>query len=57
MASKIPKIKATCNMCFKQMDAIIELEKYSVPVCVNPKCPNFALLQISAEQVKKYNAK
>lgn len=54
---KISKIKATCNLCHKQMGAIIELEKYTVPICVNSKCPNFALFQISAEQVEKFTFK
>ena len=41
--------KATCNMCFKQM---IKIDKWSV--CLNPRCPNFALLQISVEKIGKW---
>lgn len=55
--TKHTKIKATCNQCGKQMGAILELEKYTVPVCINPKCPNFALLQISVEKVIEFEEK
>ena len=49
--------KAHCNQCGKQMDAMIELEKWVVPVCTNPECPNFALLQISAEKIAEFDKK
>ena len=48
---KIIKIKATCNQCEKQMKGILELEKWTIPVCTNPSCPNFGLLQISSEKI------
>ncbi len=51
---KISKIKATCNRCGKQMDAILELEKYTIPVCTNPECPNFSLFQISMEKMIEF---
>ena len=51
------KIEATCNQCGKQMEAILELERYAIPVCVNPACPNFALLQISVEKVIEFEEK
>ena len=51
---KISKIKATCNQCNKQMNAILELEKWTIPVCVNPGCPNFGLLQISIEKITEH---
>ena len=51
---KISKIKATCNQCGKQMDAILELEKWTIPVCTNPSCPNFSLLQISVEKMSEF---
>ena len=51
------KIKATCNQCGKQMEAVLELEKFTVPVCLNPGCPNFALLQISVEKVIEFENK
>ena len=54
MKNKIEKIKATCNMCHKQMEGILELEKYTIPVCVNLKCPNFGLLQISEEKIIEF---
>lgn len=47
----------TCNQCGKKMDAIIELEKYNVPVCINPECPNYGLLQISEEKIEEYKNK
>ena len=49
--------KATCNQCGQQMGAQIELENWAIPVCVNPECANFSLLQISMEKVNKFMKK
>lgn len=42
------KTKHTCNQCFKQMDQILPPYYF----CFNPKCPNFALLQVPEEADK-----
>ena len=54
MLNKEAKIIAHCNQCSEQMTGILELEKYVIPVCTNPKCPNFALLQISSEKMVEF---
>ena len=51
---KTPKQTAICNHCHKQMDGMVELEKTTIPVCTNPACPNFSLLQISAEKMAEF---
>ena len=49
-----PAEKATCNQCGKKMNAVMELEKWNIPVCVEPCCPNFGLLQISVEKMFEF---
>jgi len=47
-------IKSFCNQCGKQMGKVVFEVSYdylSIAVCQNPKCPNYALLQISAEDM------
>lgn len=38
----------TCNMCYEQMNYIS-----GIAVCINPACPNYALLQVSVEVMEK----
>ena len=45
---------STCNYCHKQMPGAVELEKYRVPVCTNPECPVYGLLQIAKEKLTTY---
>ena len=52
------KNKFTCNQCFKQMGDYVfshdlEESKHVLEVCDNPKCPNFALLQVPVEKLKE----
>jgi hypothetical protein len=35
------------------MEYSVELEKALIPVCTNPACPSYSLLQISVEQMPK----
>lgn len=51
------KMKRTCNQCMKpmiKMKRIVFGGKPSIfSVCDNPTCPNYALVQISVEQMLK----
>ena len=53
------EVKSTCNMCHTQMNCFslkpTKNIKINIPVCTNPKCPNYALLQVNKEilQVNK----
>ena len=52
---RLPDIrKANCNQCGEQMkEAFIYAidQGITYPACRNPKCPNFALLQIPQENL------
>lgn len=47
------QIKLHCVQCAEEMpyrtDMVCCGDKYSLPICLNPKCPNFGLLQIGVE--------
>lgn len=51
MKPKKTKSMNTCNMCFKQMEGIIQ-GHLSASFCVNPECPNYALYQIPMETME-----
>jgi hypothetical protein len=50
-----PVEEITCSQCGKKVDAVVELEKWNIPVCINPSCPNFGLLQIGMEKINEFN--
>jgi len=48
--------KETCNMCQKEMTMGIPIEERrtslaSLSFCINPECPNYALLQVGQEEM------
>jgi|JI10StandDraft_1071094.scaffolds.fasta_scaffold1742378_1 hypothetical protein len=47
--------EGACNMCHKKMKLMgFGLsENVFISVCVNPRCPNYALLQLPAEKMPK----
>jgi len=45
--------KRTCNQCGREMEYSTEIECKLVCVCHYPDCPNYALLQISMENMSK----
>lgn len=53
--SKDIKETCTCNMCHEEFEYHVDqyFRGKTINVCVNPKCPNYALLQISAEKMPK----
>lgn len=62
MKKKQIETKHTCNMCHHEMPYSAEVmtnrgELILIPVCTNPRCPNYAVLQISAEQMPKNDIK
>jgi hypothetical protein len=50
VSKKIKPKNQSCNMCHQNMPMTTPLF-YGVRVCSNPFCPNYALLQISAEKM------
>ena len=48
---KDKKQSSRCVQCAKEMPYGIDWDKF-VPVCHNPKCPNFGLLQMGIEKMK-----
>lgn len=46
--------KTTCVQCGQELEAILELEKWTIPVCTNPSCPNFGLLQIGVKKMFEF---
>lgn len=54
--TKQKKSILTCNMCHTQMRGSLVFKNENaanqlVAFCTNPRCPNYALLQIAAEQM------
>lgn len=45
---------ATCNQCGLNMEGSVDIGIGAISACDNPKCPNFALLQISMEKMAEY---
>ena len=43
--------KNTCNQCGHQMDNELLVDNQFTGFCCNPECPNYALLQISLEDM------
>jgi hypothetical protein len=41
----------TCNQCYKEL-VDLDAEHYLL-FCKNPKCPNYALLQVPLEEMPK----
>ena len=46
--------KTKCVQCGKELNAILELEKWIIPVCTEPSCPNFGLLQIGVKKMYEF---
>jgi len=46
------KEKTTCNQCFKQL-WLTYFGQTLVFVCKNPRCPNYSLVQVPAEEMPK----
>jgi hypothetical protein len=60
MSKKSKSERRTCNQCMKNMehklfliDSSGEMCRFGVPFCTNPACLNYALLQVSLEQMPK----
>ena len=54
--TKQPIVKRTCNQCMTNMENSAEIMAANgkpayIGVCCNPRCPNYSLLQIAAEQM------
>ena len=49
--------KNSCNQCQKEMEGLLEFGisygTIHIPVCTNPECPNFGLLQVSSEKIEE----
>lgn len=47
----------TCVQCHKPMPHNIKqpLWNYSIPICVDPACPNYGLLQVGEEELEVEN--
>ena len=44
----------TCNQCHKDMGyRDMNISGFRVGFCNNPKCPNYAIIQVAAEQMPK----
>ena len=50
--SKEKKVKRGCNQCSSEMERPWSWHE-GILCCVNPACPNYALLQIPLEQMPK----
>ena len=48
-------VKRSCNQCFSNLKTVKYngIEQEDVGCCVNPACPSYSLLQISAEKMPK----
>jgi hypothetical protein len=46
-----------CNQCMNEMEYSAQLKEVQIPVCSNPNCPNFGLLQISSERMAEHENK
>lgn len=53
---KEEKITHTCNYCNEEMEMSADFGEKTVPVCTNPECTAYALLQISMEMMPEENA-
>jgi formylmethanofuran dehydrogenase subunit E len=56
MRKKKEKAKRSCSQCGENMEHSAEVVSNGyvtmlVPVCTNPACPSYALLQIAKEQM------
>jgi hypothetical protein len=47
------KKKKTCNQCGEQLAKVIGQDDIYLHCCNNPKCPNYALVQIPAEDITR----
>ena len=47
----------SCNQCKKEMEGVLEFNisyrSIGIPICTNPECPNFGLLQVGSERIKE----
>ncbi len=50
-SNKDKGVEKTCNQCQEDMQELWQYKDKSFYYCVNPKCPNFALLQIPVEDL------
>jgi hypothetical protein len=46
-----------CVQCAKEMVYGCDIQKINIPVCSNPGCPNYGLLQIGREGMDKIKIK
>jgi len=51
---KIKTIQTTCNQCREKMKILPGFGNV-ITICVNPRCHNYALFQVGAEDMEKFN--
>jgi hypothetical protein len=47
----------TCVQCQREIKSVIHVQEKQIPVCSNPECPNFGLLQVGHEIVSEFAEK